>query len=164
MFLRHKSIINCVIPTSLQPMNDLVSSILSQQQQSSNQQLSGYLSGQAAPQTPSSIPDIILTGSSSTFSFLSRHRPPIIQFISDADTGFSDGAMGMCSSTFDGDGGGGGGGVGMGSVGLVQEMSAANFDLGKLDDGLFKLLTEGCGGGMDQQIADSMTEEHLKSS
>ena len=43
---------------------------------------------------------------------------------------------------------------------LNQEISANFSDLGKLDDSMLRLLTEGV--TMDQQIADPMTEEHLK--
>ena len=42
---------------------------------------------------------------------------------------------------------------------LSQEISANFSDLGKLDDSMMRLLAE----GMDQQIADPLTEEHLKS-
>ena len=68
-----------------------------------------------------------------------------------------------------GNSGGVGGSVGAGLPGVIggvfsQEMSAAGFDLNRLDDGMIKLLTDSCGGGVvDQQIADPMTEEHLKS-
>ena len=52
-------------------------------------------------------------------------------------------------------------GGGNNGSGLPSDISAANFgDLGKLDDSMLRLLTE---GAMDQQIADPITEEHLKS-
>ena len=42
-----------------------------------------------------------------------------------------------------------------------DELSANFGDLGRLDDSMLRLLTEGV--TMDQQIADPLTEEHLKS-
>jgi len=46
---------------------------------------------------------------------------------------------------------------------LPADLSANFSDLGKLDDSMLRLLTDG-GGGMDLQIADPLIEEQFKSS
>ena len=44
---------------------------------------------------------------------------------------------------------------------LSQELSANVAEIIRLDENMFKLLSDG--GSLDHQIADPLTEEHLKS-
>ena len=79
----------------------------------------------------------------------------------DADDVSTDDALQRALAMAGGGGGGGTDGNGGNGPGLPSDFSAANFgDLGKLDDSMLRLLTE---SAMDQQIADPLTEEHLKS-